>query len=163
MSKENKDLAYDKLADDAKFREQYRFAFSAAIVATVFVIPNDNPIEAFLKTAVGFSAVFAAIYLIASAARVKYNEPGRLYEIFYIGERFRMWAYDWSLHVFAAAFLFFIGLIVTGLISKVPGVQLEGAWLWIVFVGVTFIIGVIILLITNKMMTKKSKKKLPEI
>lgn len=156
-------LAYEKISDGARFREQYRFTFSAVIIATVFVVSSDNTLEVFLRVTLGFSAFFAALFLIASAARVKYNEPGRLYEVFYMGERFRMWAYDWSIHVFAAAFLFFIGSIITGLIDKIPGVQLGVVWSWVVLVGVTLIVGLIILIVTNMLISKKSKKKLPEI
>ena len=162
MSEETK-LSYEKISDGAKFREQYRFAFSAAVIATVVAVPSGSALEIFLKGTLGFSAFFAALFLIASAARVKYNEPGQLYEVFYVGERFRMWAYDWSLHVFAAAFIFFIALIITGSIDMIPGVQLGPIWSWVVVVAVMLIIGVMILLITNKMMAKKSKKKLPEI
>lgn len=162
MSRKSK-LAYEKISEGARFREQYRFAFSAVIIATVFVVPSGNALELFLKVTLGFSALFAAFFLIASAARVKYREPGRLYEVFYISERFRMWAYDWSLHVFAAAFLFFIGLIVTGLIEKILGFQFDGGWSWFVVLGMTLAAGLVILLITNKMTAKKSKKKLLEI
>lgn len=162
MSEKTK-LTYEKISDGARFREQYRFAFSAVIIATVFVVPSGNALEVFLKGTLGFSALFAALFLIASAARVKYSEPGRLYEIFYVGERFRMWTYDWSLHVFAAAFLFFIGLITTGLIQKILGFQFEVGLSWAVVFGITFAAGLVILLITSRMTAKKSKKKLPEI
>ncbi len=162
MSKKS-ELAYEKISDGARFREQYRFAFSVTVIATVFVVPTSNELESFLKLGLGISAFFAALFLICSAARVKYSEPGRLYEVFYVNERFRMWAYDQSLHVFAAAVLFFVGLIITGLIDRIPGVELSGVWSWIVLVCATFIIGLVILLVTNTLMAKKSKKKLPEI
>lgn len=35
-------LGYENTDDNAKFREQYRFAFSVAIIATCFVIPDQN-------------------------------------------------------------------------------------------------------------------------
>lgn len=162
MSRKYK-LAYERISDGARFREQYRFVFSAAVIATVFIMPNSNSLEIFLKATLGFSAFFAALYLIASAARVKYAEPGRLYEIFYVGEHFRMWAYDWSIHVFAVALLFFIGLVVTGLIGTVPGVDLDELWSWVVFIGVTLVTGLIILLITQKVTSRKPKKALPRI
>lgn len=162
MSKKSK-LAYEKISDGARFREQYRFVFSAAVIATVFVVPSGNALELFLKGTLGFSAFFAALFLIASAARVKYSEPGRLYEVFYLGEHFRMWVYDWSLHVFAAAFLFFLGIVIAGLVDMIPGIQLKGIWSWVSVVSAMLVVGLITLLTTNKMMSKTPKKKLPEI
>ncbi|HEY1085235.1 MAG TPA: hypothetical protein VGE34_00730 [Candidatus Saccharimonadales bacterium] len=162
MSRKSK-LAYEKISDGARFREQYRFAFSAAIIATVFVAPSGNALEVFLKGALGFSALFAALFLITSAAKVKYNEPGRLYAVFYAGERFRMWAFDWSVHVFAVALLIFIGIITAGLVDNIPGVELGDTGILVVLVISMLVVGITILLATNKITSKKSKKPLPKI
>lgn len=151
-------LAYENTSNDTKFREQYRFAFSVAVVATVFIVPNENALEQFLKLALGFSAFFAALYLITSAARVKYKEPGRMYEVFYVGERFRMWTFDWSVNVFAAAFLYFIGLFITGLINIIFNVNLGPVLSWVMPLVLTLIVGLIILLITHMITSRTSVK-----
>lgn len=162
-SKDN--LAYKKLSDDAKFREQFRFVFSGAVIATVFVVPNDNIFELLLKTALGFSAFFAALYLIATAGNVKYKEPGVMYQMLYIGERFRMRMYDFSVDTFAVAFLYFLGLLTVGLIQSVGNVELAPVWQWTILISAMLIIAVVVLLISMAFKSREiaSKKKLPPV
>lgn len=165
MEKDEKNLAYRKLSNDGKFREQYRFVFSAAVVATVFIVPNGNVFETLLKTVLSFSAFFAALYLIATAANVKYREPGVMYQMLYVGERFRMRMYDFSVDTFAAAFLIFLGLVSVGMIQSATGVELEAVWQWSILIGVMLVLAVAILFISRAIKKRelKIKKKLPLI
>lgn len=166
MIKRKNTLAYDRSNDNAKFREQYRFAFSIAVITTAFVMPDENVIEQLLKVMLYISALLAALYLITSAARVKYNKPGRLYQIFYAGERFRMRLFDWSIDVFGAAFLYFIASLVTNQINTIYRLDVKSISFWIMFVAIMLIIGLLILLITylvTKRAPSQSKKDLPKI
>lgn len=157
--------AYDETHEAAKFREQYRFTFSIAIVATVFIIPSENVFGQFLQLALGFSAFLAALYLIASAARVKYNEPGRMYQILYVSERFRMRLFDWSIDIFGAALLYFISSLITNQINTVFRLELGSILFWVLLIGVMLVSGLLILLISNKIGKKDlyPKKYLPKI
>lgn len=159
MSTQQKDLTYKKLTDDGRFREQYRFIFSAAVIATVFIVPNSNVFETILKVALGFSAFFSALYLIATAANVKYNEPGVMYQMLYAGEKFRMRMYDFSVDTFAVAFLYILGLTGVGLIQLMSGVELTPAWQWIILVVIMLIIAILTFLTSNLLKIKEQKNK----
>ncbi len=158
-------LSYENTEDNAKFREQYRFAFSVAIIATCFVIPDENILWQYLGYAVGASAFFSACYLIMSAAQLKYREPGRMYEVFRISENLRMRAFDWSIHVFGAAFLFFIGILLTGLTLNLTGIEVEGWASWLIVVTYTFCLGIYLILMEYILSRRKNKnsKNLPRI
>jgi hypothetical protein len=159
MKHTKQSLSYDNSSDAARFREQYRFAFSAVVIASVFVAPNGNALEQFFKLTLETSAFFSALYLIASAALVKYKEPGRLYVIFGINEGFRMWAYDWSVHVFAAALLLFISLLITGILESLLGVKFGEIGLYMSVVLSAAIIGLMILLIQKFITSRNPRKK----
>ena len=96
---------------------------------------------------------------------MKYTEPGRLYEVFYIGDRFRMWAYDWSLHVFAVALLGLMSLFITGAVDSLPGVTLGEIGPWIVFSCSMLAVIIGVLFITKLLQSKQPKKEnvLPKI
>jgi len=161
MSK-NTELVYDDISESAKFREQYRFIFSAAIVATVFVIPNDNIAEQALKVVLGFSAFFSALYLIASAACVKYYEPKVMY-IFDVYERLRMRMYDFSVDVVGFALIFFVGIVATTFINFFVGLRVGSVLWWIICVVIMFVVAVAILLVNHTVNSKKPKKAAPRI
>jgi hypothetical protein len=168
MTEKGSPSSYNKTSDAAKFREQYRFAFSIAIVATVFIIPSENVFGQFLQLTLGFSAFPAALYIIASAARVKYNEPGRIYQVLYIGERFRMRLFDWSIDVFGASLLFFIASLITNQINTVFRLEPGSILFWVLLILIMFILGIFILLISiisNKIKKKGNhpKKDLPKV
>jgi len=162
--KQKTPLAYEKSSDSAYFRENYRFIFSVAVIATVFIVPTDNALYLFLKAVLGFSAAFAALYLIATAALVKYNEPSRMYVIFYVSERFRMSMFDWSIDFFGAAFLYFIGLMITGAIEIIFEVKLGTVWSWAVLIGAIVAVIATLLVFERHVSPKIAKKQnLPRI
>lgn len=163
MKSSKKHLSYAKLSESAKFREQFRFVFAGAVIATVFIVPNGNIFEILLKIALGFSALFAALYLIATAANVKYKEPGVMYEMLYVGERFRMRMYDFSVDTFAAAFLIFLGLMSVALIQAASGIELNPVWQWIILISTMLILGVITLFVSRSVRKRELKggKELP--
>ena len=163
IMKKKEKLAYEKLSSAARFREQLRLTFAGVIVATAFVAPDNNVLFLFLKVALSVSAVFAALFLIASAARVKYTDPGRIYEAFYAGERFRMSMFDWSVNIFGFAILFFVGLLLTGAFEKMFNIELGGVWTWLAVFVATIIIGVVIILLGRFVGRYQSKKKLPRL
>ncbi len=161
----NSELAYDSISEAGKFREQFRFVFSGVVIATVFVVPSDSVFELLLKGVLGFSAFFAAIYLIASAANIKYREPGIMYQMLYVGERFRMRMYDFSVDTFAVAFLYLLGLVGVGLSQSISGVEFAPLWQWSILIFVMFALAVTILFtsIALKKRELATKKKLPLI
>lgn len=155
---------YENTSTYAQFRESYRHIFSVAVVATVFVVPMDNALMVFLKSVLGFSAIFAALYLILSAARVKYDEPARLYQVFRPSERFRMRMFDLSVDFFGFAFLLFIGLLIAGMIDSIPGVELGVVWTWIVVIAVMiFFIGTLLIFEYRSRSRMSTKGRIPEI
>lgn len=161
--KDRTDLAYEKESNTAQFRENYRFIFSIAIIATVFVIPSSTALVLFAKIAIDLSAFFAALYLISSAARVKYFETGRIYEIFDVSERFRMKMFDWSIDIFGAAFLYFVGLVTTGAIESIPGVNLGRMEPWVVASVIILVIVAILVVRHYWPPSEDRKKKLAKI
>lgn len=158
-------LGYENTDDNAKFREQYRFAFSVAIIATCFVIPDQNILWQYLGYVVGASALFSACYLVMSASKLKYREPGRIYEVFRISESLRMRAFDWSIHVFGAAFLFFLGILLTGLTFNLTGAEAESRVSWLIVIIYTFCLGICLILMEHILSRRKNKnsKDLPRI
>ena len=160
----SKKLAYDKLSDAAKFREQYRFTFSVAIIATCFVIPNENVLWQYLSYTVRASAFLSACYLVMSAAQLKYREPGRVYEVFRINEGLRMRAFDWSVHVFAAAFLFFLGILLTGLTYSLFDTEAQGWVSWLIVAIYSLCLGICFILVEHILQRRNKKNRvLPRI
>ena len=158
-------LSYESTDDNAKFRESYRFVFSAAIVATYFVVPDKNILWQCLGYVVGTSAFFSASYLIMSAAKLKYRDTGRMYEIFSVNESLRMRAFDWSIHVFGAALLFFPAILLAGLTFNLLGVEMHGWAPWLVVIIYALISGASIILVEHLFSRRKikSSKELPRI
>ncbi len=127
--------------DETRFSEQYRFVFSATIIATFYVAPSGNALEAFLKWILGFAMSAAALYIVCTAATMKYHNARWMYEVFYVSERIRKWAYDIAVDIFAAGFLFFIGILVTGLAENLLNVRFNSLVMWIVLFISTLAIG----------------------
>lgn len=163
--KNNSELAYSSISEAGKFREQFRFAFSGVVIATVFVVPSENVFELLLKGVLGFSAFFAFMYLIVSAANIKYREPGVMYQMLYVGERFRMRMYDFSVDTFAVAFLYLLGLVSVGIFQSISGVKLAPLWQWSILIVVMLALAVTILFISMAIKKRElaTKKKLPLI
>ena len=156
-------LAYTESSDEAKFREQFRFAFAGVIIATFFVIPTIDSLMNFLKIFLGLSAILSAIFLVISAARVKYKEPGYMYQALYVTERFRMRMFDWSIDIFGFAFLYFISLLATGLLEKALSVQFSELWTWVTVIGILLIEILIVSIMSRLAKSQESTKKLPMI
>ena len=156
---------YDVVSEGARLREQHRFTFSIAIVATVFVVPNNNALELFLKIVLSVSAFFASLYLITSAAQIKYKDAGYIYEVFPVYESFRMWTFDWSINIFGFSFLLFISLLLTGLIDKTPGVELGALGAWITTIITLLVVSSLVFIVSWRVELHRSKEKerLPEI
>jgi len=162
MSREEK-LAYDESPEEGRFREQFRLAFAGLIIATVFVVPDLGLLTNFLKLFLGISAFLSALFLIMSAARVKYVEPGYMYVALYVTERSRMRMFDWSVDVFGFAFFSFISLVVTGFIEKIFNIKFSEFWAWIVVIGILLIEMVVVAILSHIAKSRESKKKIPEI
>ena len=162
MKKKEK-LAYSKLLEGARFREQFRLAFAGVIVATFFVVPDLDVLANFLKLFLGISALLSAIYLIVSAARVKYKEPGHVYQALYVTERFRMRMFDWSVDVFGFAFLCFISLFAIGGLQEIFNIRFDEFWTWIIVIGLIAIEMIIAWTVGYIAKSRELKTKLPEI
>lgn len=162
MNKKEK-LAYDELSEEGKFREQFRFAFAGVIIATIFVVPDLGLLTSFFKLFLGISAFLSALFLIMSAVRVKYVEPGHMYQVLYITERFRMRIFDWSTDVFGFVFLCFISMITTGLLEKIFNKKFNELYTWIVVIGILILEMAIATILSHVTKSRESKKKLPEI
>lgn len=119
----NKELLYEELTEGARFREQYRFLFAATIVATFYVAPSGNPLETFLKVVLGIAMLLAALYLIGTAASVKYKDTRMAYQVFYASKKLRIKLFDWAVDSFAAGFLLFLAIIAVGTMQKVLNVR----------------------------------------
>lgn len=158
VRKADRDRAYLNLGEEARFREQLRIGIEIAIIATIFVIPTGNVLMVYLKWVVGFSALFASLYLVFTAATLKYSDPRELYNVFRISERVRMKAYDLSIDVYAIGLLFFLAILITGIVQKVFTVKFDDAKASI-FVALTSLLVGIIFLIINVLLQKYSKKK----
>lgn len=160
----SKKLQYDELPNGPEFREQFRFLFSAAIIATVFVVPDNNELLSYLKFALSVSAIFAGLYLVLTAATVKYSEPRWLYQIIYTSERFRMRMYDYSVNILAIAFLYFLSILTLGTLNHF-GVKLEDTSMYVFILTCMFIIGILFLVpgLYFEGKTHKAKKKIPRV
>lgn len=160
MSKE--DLAYNKSSEKGRFREQFRLAFAGVIIATFFAVPDIGILTNFLKFFLGVSVLLSALFLIVSAARVKYTEPGHMYQSLYVTERFRRRMFDWSVDVFGFAFLYFMSLLITGVIEKIFNIKFDEFWIWAIVISILVVEMVIIAILSNMAKSRESKKKLPE-
>jgi len=140
---------YDHLTENARFREQYRFVFSATIIATYFVSPSGNALELLLKVILGVATFFAALYLICTAATVKYRSSRWMYEVFYVSERLRIRMYDVAIDVFAAGLLYFLSLLGVGLFEKTFQIKLGEIGDWISVVVGVLVIGLVVSLFTK--------------
>lgn len=157
----DKEKAYLNLSQEAQYREQFRVAIEAAIIATVFVIPTSNILMVYLKWVVGFSAFFAGLYLIFTASTLKYSNPRELYVVFKVSERVRMKVYDWSIDVYAAGFLFFIAIVITGIAQNLLNENFSNVKVSIFVALTTLGLGIIFLLAnlySQKMFSKKKKQ-----
>jgi len=147
IDESNNPLLYDKLSAGAHFREQYRFVFSATIIATFFIVPTGNVLDVFLKLVLGFAMVFATLYLIYTAASIKYHGSKWIYDIFYVSERVRMKTYDVAVDCFAVGLLLFISLLAVGMGMDILNIELGKVSLWVaialVMLVLAFTIGMI--------------------
>ncbi len=99
--------AYEDLTERERFREQIRITFSAAIVATFLATLALNADWIFfIKLILGSSALFAGIFLLLTAASLKYYNPRWIYDIFYASEKIRLISYDMAIDSFG---IFLIG------------------------------------------------------
>jgi hypothetical protein len=148
---------YDRLSSSAHFREQYRFVFSATIIATFFIVPTGNILDIFLKWVLGFAMFFAAFYIVCTAASIKYNNPRWMYDIFYISERVRMKSYDIAVDCFAIGLLYFISLIIIGSGMDLLNIRLGDVALWITIAIVMLVLGIVIGLINYSIKKRETK------
>lgn len=144
---------------DDTFKEQQRSLFAATIIATAFLIPFDNPLGAFIKIAFAVSAVLSSAYLISTAAQLKYQSPGRMYEYLKISENFKNSMFDWSVDVFGVAFLMFVSVIIVGCLQRLFRFQLSDLWTIVVVVITMLVIAVITILIQNALCKNINKKR----
>lgn len=154
-------LSYDEMDEAVRFREQHRFVFSIAIVATYFVVPDSSILWRCLGYTVGFSAFFSALYLIMSAAQLKYRDPGRMYEVFVVSESLRTRAFDWSVHVFAVAVLFFFGILFAGATFNIFGSPSHEWISWLVVGMYMLLMGISLILLETISHRQKDKKSKP--
>lgn len=85
--------------------------------------------------------------------------------MFRISESLRMRAFDWSIHVFGAAFLFFLGILLTGLTFNLTGAEAESRVSWLIVIIYTFCLGICLILMEHILSRRKNKnsKDLPRI
>lgn len=146
ISKEitSKELSYDDVTEGARFREQYRFVFAATIVATFYAFPSNNVLEGYVKWVLGFAMFFAALYLICTAASVKYNDRQSMYIVFYVSNRVRMNTFDWAVDCFAIGLLGFLSLAAVGFVQTTFNVHFSNNIVILLVVACMLIIGGII-------------------
>jgi len=135
---------YDRLPLGAHSRENYRFIFSATIIATFFIIPAENVLDIFLKWVLGFAMFFAATYLVFTAASIKYRDPRWMYGVLYISERVRMKTYDIAVDCFAVGLLLFISLLVVGIGLDVTNIELGEEALWVATAVVMLVLALVV-------------------
>lgn len=101
-------------------QEDRRFVISGAIIASFLAIMALGDNMPVMLTALyfflGVSALLSAIYLITTAAILKYHDPGMLYQVVTVDEKFRKRMYDWSIDIFGLYLISLIGgLVLSGL------------------------------------------------
>ena len=158
IRKPNITRQYDRLSDGARFREQYRLVFAATIIATFFIVPSENVLDIFLKWVIGFAMFFAALYLIFTAASVKYYGSRWMYDIFYVSERIRMKTYDRAVDCFAVGFLLFVSLLIVGFGRDMLSIKLGEVALYVAVAAVMLVLGITISLVSNKFENVDTKK-----
>ena len=99
--------------------EERRAVFSVAVVASFLAIITFGKTDwVLLELLVGGSAMLSSIYLIMSAAQLKYRDSKNIYETIPVNERFRKWMYDWSIDIFGAGLLLIIGSLTLSMFSE---------------------------------------------
>jgi hypothetical protein len=86
--------------------EDRRLVIAVAIIAsflTIIAMGDKIPYWwGIMPFFLGLAALSSTIYIIATAANLKYYEPGRIYEVITVNEKFRRKMYDWAIHAFGA-------------------------------------------------------------
>lgn len=145
---ENQHL-YDEVSEGARFREQYRLVFAATIVATFYVAPSSTVIDGYVKLVLGFAMFFAALYLICTAAAVKYQDRKFMYIVFYASNRVRMKSFDWAVDCFAVGFLGFLTLAAIGFVQTTFKIQMSNTLIGGLVAGSMLVIGCVIWLASS--------------
>lgn len=101
---------YKKTSSTELFREQQRQVFAVTIIATVLAAKSYGLFEIkffgeMFRTILSSSALLAFMYLLLTAAALKYSDPHWLYQHLYLSHKLRKLFYDTSVHIFANYFI----------------------------------------------------------
>lgn len=131
------------MSEESKFKEQVRYIFAGTVIASFLSLQSIITSDRYLYWLLLFSTIFSALYLLMSAASLRYFGDGGDNFLFF-GEKLRMATYDVAINIYGTGLIFGSSLVITKKVTHIFMINSSKFWIvQVLSISILLLLGVI--------------------